>query len=97
MADNAVVVVDAVGGVEIQTERMWKKADELGIPKIVFISKLDRERSDFDRVLTSIKTAFKCKVAVMTYPIGKEASLSGVVDLFRERPSMYAGDGIGKI
>ncbi len=95
VADNALIVVDAVGGIEIQTERMWKKADELGIPKIVFISKLDRERSDFDRVLASIKSAFKCKVAVMTYPIGKEASFSGVVDLFSGKAFAYAADGSG--
>jgi len=96
VADNAVIVVDAVGGVEIQTERMWQKAEDLGIPKIVFISKLDRERSDFDRVLSSIKTAFKCKVAVMTYPIGKEAAFSGVVDLFLGKALTYAGDASGK-
>ncbi len=96
VADNAAIVVDAVGGIEIQTERMWKKAEELGIPKIIFISKLDRERSDFDRVLASIKTVFKCKVAVMTYPIGKETSFSGVVDLFSGKALMYSGDGSGK-
>lgn len=96
VADNAVIVVDAVGGVEIQTERMWKRADELGIPKAVFISKLDRERADFERILSSVKSVFKCKVAVLTYPIGKEVGFSGVVDLFLGKALKYAGDASGK-
>ncbi len=96
VADNALIVVDAVSGVEIQTERMWKKADELGIPKIIFITKFDRERSDLDRVVSSLGTILKGRFTLLTYPIGKEANFSGVVDLFSKKALNYAGDASGK-
>ncbi len=96
VSDNAVVVVDAVGGVEIQTERMFKKAEKLDIPKVIFISKLDRERADFSRTLDAIKGAFKGGFIVMTYPIGKEAAFLGVVDLITEKALKYLDDASGK-
>ncbi|MBN1574639.1 MAG: elongation factor G [Deltaproteobacteria bacterium] len=96
VSDNAVVVVDAVGGVEIQTENMFKRAEEFGIPRMIFISKLDRERADFDRTFEAIKGAFKGRFAAMTYPIGKEAAFSGVVDLISGKALNYANDTSGK-
>lgn len=96
VADNAIIVVDAVSGVEIQTERMWKKADELGIPKIIFITKFDRERADLDRVISSLGGVLKGRFSLLTYPIGKEANFSGVVDLFSKKALNYSGDASGK-
>jgi len=95
VADNAIIVVDAVSGIEIQTERMWKKAEELGIPKIIFISKLDRERADFFRVLDALKSRFKGSFAPITFPIGKEVDFKGVVDIFANKALMYADDQSG--
>lgn len=95
ISDNAVIVVDAVGGVEIQTERMFKKADELGIPKMIFISKLDRERADFNRTLEALKGSFKGRFVVMSYPIGKEAAFSGVVDLITGKGLNYSDESSG--
>jgi elongation factor G len=95
VVDNAVIVVDAVSGIEIQTERMWKKAEEQGIPKIIFISKLDRERADFNRVLDALKSSFKGSFAPITFPIGAEAEFTGVVDVFANKALMYADDNSG--
>ena len=96
VVDNAVIVVDAVSGIEIQTERMWKKAEELGIPKIIFISKLDRERADFSRVLDALKSNFKGSFAPIAFPIGKEADFKGVVDIFANKALMYTDDHSGE-
>ncbi|MBN1881828.1 MAG: elongation factor G [Deltaproteobacteria bacterium] len=95
VADNAVIIVDAVSGIEIQTERMWKKAEELGIPKIVFISKLDRERADFTRALDALKAGFKGSFAPITFPVGKETDFKGVVDIFANKALIYADDHSG--
>ncbi len=81
IVDGAVVLVDAVGGVEFQTEKVWEYADEFKLPRILFISRMDRERADFTTVVESIRTRLGKKVTIASLPIGTESAFSGVVDL----------------
>lgn len=89
-ADIAIVVVSAVDGVEVQTEVLWKAAAELGIPRLVFLNKLDRERSDFSSALQQVQKAFGAGVAPLELPIGREHDFSGVVDLLTDTAFTYA-------
>lgn len=79
--DSALVLVCAVSGVGVQTERMWEYADEYNLPRAVCISRLDKENANFDQVLKSVQETFGQKVIPFQLPIGKEASFQGVVDL----------------
>jgi elongation factor G len=77
----AVIVVDAVAGVQVQTEKVWKYASEYGLPRAVVINRLDRERADFYRTLESLQKRLKGRLCPLQVPIGSEATFKGVVDL----------------
>ena len=96
VAGGAVVIVSAISGVKVQTEAVWKYADEFEIPKVVFISKLDRERADFERAVGEMETVFKCHPLVLQLPIGKEEDFVGVVDLITMKAIRYGNDQSGK-
>ncbi len=81
VVDNAVVVVDSVGGVEFQTEKVWEMADLYALPRIIFINRMDRERADFAKALDSVKTKLKVKATPVCLPIGAEDKFQGIVDL----------------
>jgi elongation factor G len=81
IVDAAVVLVDAVGGVEFQTEKVWEYADEFKLPRLLFISRMDRERADFTKAVESVRTRLGRKVTIFSLPIGAEGAFSGVVDL----------------
>lgn len=68
VVENAVVVVDAVSGVEFQTQKVWEMADEFNLPRIIFINRLDRERANFNTALDSIKSKFKKKATPVCLP-----------------------------
>ncbi len=89
--DLVVCVVSAVEGVEVQTEVTWKMAEERGIPRVIFINKLDRERASFERTLEQLKDRFGAGVAPLELPIGEEAEFRGVVDLLTDTAMMYDG------
>jgi elongation factor G len=91
-ADLALFVVSAVEGVEVQTEIAWKMAEQRGLPRAIFINKLDRERASFQRTLDQLKELFGTGVAPLQLPIGEEAALSGVVELLNDVAITYAGD-----
>ncbi len=97
-ADSVVAVVDGVAGVEVQTEKTWALAAECGLPRAVVVNKLDRERSDFDRVMESIQNAFGRTAVAIQLPIGAEREFKGVVDLVGMKAYTYTpgGDGKGK-
>ncbi len=95
-ADAALVLVDGVAGVEVQTEKVWSFADEFELPRAIFINKLDRERSDFDRTLGSVQEKFGRLAIPVQLPIGSEKEFKGVVDLVRMKAYTYATDGDGK-
>jgi elongation factor G len=93
VVDAAVVVVNAVMGVEVHTERLWGSADEEGLARLVFVNMLDRERADFFRALDSLKEAFGPHVVATEIPIGTEHEVRGVVDLIDMKAFEYEGDG----
>ena len=81
VAEAAVVVVDAVAGVQVQTEKVWKFANDYELPRAIVINRLDRERADFYRTLESLQKRLKGRLVPLQLPIGEEAGFSGVVDL----------------
>jgi|UniRef100_A0A7C5ELU8 elongation factor G len=81
VVDAAVVVVDAVDGVKVGTEKVWQTANHYGLPRLIFINKMDRERADFAQVLRGIQEILETKVVPLQLPIGQEAQFRGVVDL----------------
>ncbi len=95
-ADSALVLVDAVAGVEVQTEKVWQFAEDYKLPRAVIINKLDRERSDFQRALDSVQEAFGRAAVPIRLPVGAERDFLGVIDLIRMKAYTYALDGDGK-
>ncbi len=91
-ADLALFVVSAVDGVEVQTEMLWKAASDEGIPRAIFITKLDRERASFARTLAELREVFGKRVAPVQVPIGEEATLSGVVRVVSGKSFVYGPD-----
>jgi elongation factor G len=96
VADAALVVVDAVAGVEVSTEKIWAAAEELEIPRLVVLNRLDRERASLDRSVESLRGAFGRSVVPVQLPIGEEKSFRGVVDLVAMKAWTFATDGSGK-
>src|SRR5258705_345476 len=94
VAGAAVVVVDAVAGVQVQTEKVWKFANEYALPRAIVVNRVDRERADFSRPLESLQKGLKGRLVPMHLPIGAENSFVGVVDLIAMRARVLAG---GKI
>ena len=80
-ADAAIIVVDAVAGVEVQTEKAWKVCDELGLPRLVVVNRMDRERADGGRVMDQLQKKFGRACVCVEAPIGKEKGFRGVIDL----------------
>jgi elongation factor G len=95
-ADAALVLVDGVAGVEVQTEKVWNFAIDFKLPRAIVINKLDRERADFQRALDSIQEVFGRAAVPIQMPIGSERDFSGVVDLVRMKAYTYSPDGDGK-
>jgi elongation factor G len=96
VADAAIVVVDAVSGVQVQTEKTWQAADELQLPRLVVVNRLDRERASLERTLVSIRGALSRTVVPIQLPIGDEKSFRGVIDLVSQKAYLYQTDGSGK-
>ena len=94
-ADAALVVVDGIAGVEVQTEKVWSFTEEFVLPRAVIINKLDRERSSFDRTLESVQSAFGRTAIPIHLPIGAEKDFKGIVDLVRMKA--YVGGKEGDI
>ena len=90
--DGAILLVNAVSGVEVQTEKMWKFASEMDVPVLGFVSRMDRERADFGKAMEEISDILKVNAVAVQLPIGREAGFKGVVDLFRMKALEYRGD-----
>ena len=95
VSDAALILIDASAGVEVGTEQAWRLAEERGIPRLIFINKMDRENADFGRALASARAAFGSAVAPILFPIGAERQFRGVVDLLREQAYTYPDNGSG--
>ncbi len=96
VADLALILVDAVAGVEVGTELVWQYADEVGLPRAVFINKMNRDNADFRRTLQALEQAFDATFVPVQLPIGSQADFQGVVDLINGQalrgPQAEAGE-----
>ena len=97
ICDGALVVVDAVAGVEVQTEKVWTSADNLGIPCLVVLNRMDRDRASLDRSLLSLRDVFGRTVVPVQIPIGEDKAFRGVVDLVSMQALTFLTDGSGTL
>ncbi len=93
VADLAIFVVSAVDGVEVQTEAIWNRCAQLGVPRMVFVNKEDKERADFHRVLDQLRASLGSGFAPLELPLGEEASFHGVADILSDQALEYEPDG----
>ncbi len=93
--DGAVAVFCAVGGVEPQSETVWRQADKYRVPRIAFINKMDRIGADYERVAAEIRDKLKATPALLQLPIGSEDKFAGVVDLLEQRALIWDKDTLG--
>ena len=88
-ADGAVVVVSATGGVEVGTEKVWDYAEERGVPRMFFVSLMDKEHADFEKVYHQIKDRLTAKVIPVEIPVGEGPDFHGIVNLFSKKCHLY--------
>jgi len=94
--EAALVVVDAVSGVEVVTERIWNYCEKMALPRVIVCTRMDRERADYSRVMESLTGAFGRTVVPVQLPIGAEKNFTGVIDLVRMKAYTYDMGGNGK-
>ena len=97
VVEGALVVVDAVAGVEVQTEKLWSEAAALNLPRIVAVNRLERDRASLERTLESLHRDCAREIVPIQLPIGEERDFTGVVDLVRMKALTFATDGSGKM
>ena len=91
--DSALIVVCATSGVQVGTEQCWKLAEEAGLPRFIFVNKMDRENANFDSILGNLRGKFGKKVLPLQLPLGKEADFNGVIDLYKMKAYKANGNG----
>src|SRR5438067_4706681 len=94
--DGAVTVLDAVGGVEPQTETVWRQADRYGVPRIIFVNKMDRVGADFDRCLKMVRERLGAKAYPIHLPLGSGELFTGLIDIIRQVEIVYDDETLGK-
>jgi elongation factor G len=94
VADSAIIVVSATSGVEVGTERVWRYCEERGIPRIFFVSDMDKEHADFEGVFNQIKERLTDKALPVEIPVGEGADFHGIINLFSERAHIYKKDTV---
>ena len=97
VSEAALVVVDAVSGVQVSTEKMWTAAEELQLPRLIVCNRLDRDRASLSRAVEALQAAFGRNCVAVQLPIGDERQFRGVVDLVSMKAFTYAEDGSGKM
>ncbi len=95
-ADAALVLIHGVAGVEVQTEKVWGYCEKFGLPRMLVVNQMDRERASFERSLESLQKAFGRPVIPVQLPIGEEKNFHGVVDLVGMKAYLYENNGSGK-
>ena len=93
--DGAVAILDAVGGVEPQTETVWRQADRYGVPRIVFVNKMDRVGADFDRCLSMVRDRLGAKAFAVQLPLGSGELFTGLIDIVRRVEVIYEEASLG--
>ena len=96
VADAALIVIDAVAGVMVQTEKVWETAEEFGLPRVMVLNRLDRERASLERSLQALRELCSRTVIPIQLPIGDERSFRGVVDLITRKALIFQADESGK-
>ncbi|MGB4440985.1 MAG: elongation factor G [Coriobacteriia bacterium] len=91
-AEMALFVVDAVAGPQVQTRKLWRLADEMGIARAVFINRMDKEHADFDAAMKALDAAFGHRVGAVQIPLGAEQDFRGVIDIIRMKAYHHEGD-----
>jgi len=97
VADAALVVVDAVAGVEVQTEKVWGYAAEFGIPRLIVVNRMDRENASFERALESLEGSFGRGVVPLAIPLAEEKDFLGIADLLGQQAETYKDDQSGAL
>ena len=95
-ADAAIVVVDAVAGVEVQTEKVWEFCDEYALPRIIAVNKLDRDNASSERALAAIQETFGRGAVPLQIPMGNEKNFEGMISIVHNKAYKYIRDGSGK-
>jgi elongation factor G len=95
-ADSAMLLVHAVAGVEVQTEKTWGFCDKYGLPRVLVVNQMDRDRASFERTLEALRERFGRAVIPAQLPIGEERNFHGVVDLVGMKGFLYDSNGSGK-
>ena len=88
-ADAAVVVLNATGGVEVGTEKVWEICDQLHLPRLIFVTQMDRERANFERVFDQVRTHLSPKVVPVEIPVGNGSDFRGIVNLLTDEGQFY--------
>ncbi len=88
-ADAAVVVLNATGGVEVGTEKVWEICDQLHLPRLIFVTQMDRERANFERVFDQVRTHLSPKVVPVEIPVGNGSEFRGIVNLLTDEGQFY--------
>ncbi len=96
VSDAAVVVVDGVAGVMVQTEKVWAAAEELKLPRLIVVNRLDRERASLERSLQSLRESCSRSIIPLQLPIGEEKGFTGVIDLLTRKAFIYKGGEKGE-
>jgi len=96
VAEAAIVVVDAVAGVEVQTQKVWSYAEEYGLPRMIVVNRMDRERASFSRTLESLERSFGRGAVPLVIPLGEEKGFLGVAAVLTEKADVYTDDQSGK-
>ncbi len=91
--ETILLLIDAVSGVEIETSKIWNRAQKMGLPVIIFINKMDKEHADYKSVLKNIRDNLKSKITPIQIPIGRENNFKGVADLLKMKAYIYDGEG----
>lgn len=97
VADGAVLVLNPVPPLRFEALKAWQIMEELGVPRVIFVNGMDREKVDLDELLTELESFKGAKPVLVQYPVGKEAEFRGAVDLLRKKALIFSADGKGKV
>src|SRR4051812_47810875 len=93
--DGAVAVFCAVGGVEPQSETVWRQADKYRVPRIAFVNKMDRPGADYEHDMEMMRTRLHANPVAVQYPLGKEDTFKGIIDLVNEQAIVFRDETLG--
>jgi elongation factor G len=93
--DGAIAILGAVEGVEPQTEAVWRQADKYGVPRIVFVNKMDRAGADFASCVEQLRTKLRANPIVLQWPVGAEENFQGVIDIIQQKAILWKDETLG--